>query len=128
MNKIFRIFLLSTLSVFFVVGCSKPFEIQLQPEVKVFLSDDREKVIQLTANEPAYKELAQWLDEHKTGWYPTSGNYPGGVYIVSGDYGIQVTQRRIIIYSTERSKPEAIYVQEIKDVALSKIKKIGQSD
>lgn len=126
MNKFIRILSVFTFSVLVLFGCSKPFDIQLQPNVKAFLSDDRDKVVNLTAKDPAYIELAQWLNDHKSGWYPTSGKYPRGVYIVSGEYGIQVTQRRIVIYSTKKAKPEAIYVQEIRDVELKKVKNIGK--
>jgi hypothetical protein len=126
MNKFIRILSVLIFSVFVFVGCSKPMTIELQPLVKVYLSENKDKVIHLTSDDSAYNELAQWLSEHQSGWYPTSGKYPLGVYVVSGEYGIQITQRRIVIYSTKKAKPEAIYVQEIKDVELKKIKAIGK--
>jgi len=128
MHKFFQTSLVLILSVLVLTGCSKVVDIQLAPEVKVLFSKERDKTLQLTQNDPAYQELNKWLSEHQSGWYPTSGKYPGGVYIVSGDKGIQVTERRVVIYSTENKKTEAIFVQEINNNELLTIKNVGKQN
>ena len=109
------------LLVMCLLGCSKALDLQLEPEVKVFFSDDAKKNIHLTQQDKAYIVLSEWLHENKANWLVTSGRYPGGVYIKSGEYGIQVTESKVVIYSTLGKKPKAIYVQEIKNGELSTI-------
>jgi len=128
MHKFFQTSLVLLFSVFILTGCSKAVDIQLAPEVKVLFRKERDKTLRLTQNDPAYQELNKWLSEHQSGWYPTSGKYPGGVYIVSGDKGIQVTERRVVIYSTENKKTEAIFVQEINNNELLTIKNVGKQN
>lgn len=126
MKKFIQVFMLIVASSVMLTGCSQQVEVQLAPTVKVHFSDDRSKTIQITANDPAYQALAQWLKEHQSGWYPTSGQYPGGVYLVSGEQGIQVTQQRVVIYATKNKKPTATFVQEINRQDLLIVKNIAQ--
>tara|TARA_B110000467_G_C18181012_1_gene400564 strand:+ start:406 stop:741 length:336 start_codon:yes stop_codon:yes gene_type:complete len=104
-----------------VVSCSKPLDIQLEPEVHMFISNDSEKKIRLTQEDEAYVFLNTWLHENKANWFPTSGRYPDGVYIKSGAYGIQITELKVIIYTTLGSEPQAIYIQDINKGELNKI-------
>ena len=112
--------------VLFLVSCSKALDIQLEPEVHVFLRDDTEQRIALTQKDEVYEVLNKWLLENKAGWYATSGRYPGGVYITSGDYGIQVTEHKVVIYSRKGNKPKAIYIQDIEKGELSKVVNFGK--
>jgi len=108
MNKIIILILVMCL-----LGCSKVVDVQLEPEVQMFLRSDLKQRITLTQNDPAYIDLKEWLDENKSNWQTTSGRYPGGVYVQSGNYGIQVTELKVILYSTVGNEPKAIYIQEI---------------
>lgn len=116
MNRV--IIILLAISLF---GCSKSVDIQLAPEVQMLHSKDTKQRISLTKKDKAYIVLNEWLHENKTGWYATSGRYPGGVYIKSGDYGVQVTELKVIIYSTTSKEPKAIYIKDIKKGELSTI-------
>ena len=119
-----RIFII--LSLLVIAGCSQSLDIQLEPEVNVFLSDDREKKISLTSKDKAYTTLNEWLREHDSDWYSTSGRYRGGVYIKSGADGIQVTDTHVVLYSTTGSKPKAIYIQTFERDELTEIRNIGK--
>jgi len=121
MNRIFIILL-----ALVVVSCSESLDITLDPEVNVFLSHDREKIIRLTPKDKEYKVLNEWLREHRSGWYPTSGLYPGGVYVKTGDYGIQITDTNVILYSTAHSEPRSMYIQKVGKHKLSKVVNIGK--
>ena len=105
-----------------LVGCSKSLDIQLEPEVSLFLNNDAEQRIRLTQEDEVYVILDEWLHENRSGWYATSGRYPGGVYIKSGKHGIQVTGQHVVIYSTTSNEPRAIYIQGIKKGELSRIR------
>ena len=109
-NKISKV--LTVLAMLLVASCSSSLDVQLDPEVNAYISQEDGKKIRLTANDKAYAALSQWLDEHRSGWYSTSGRYPGGVYIKSADYGIQVTETHVILYSTTSSEPRALYIQQ----------------
>jgi len=119
-----RIFII--LSALVLVSCSESLDIKLEPEVYVFLSHDREQRMRLTPKDKEYTVLNEWLREHRSGWYPTSGRYPGGVYIKSGDYGIQITERNVVLYSTTFSEPRSIYIQKVGKGKLSGIRNIGK--
>ena len=121
MRKIFII-----LSVLVLVSCSESLDIQLEPEVNVFLSNGSEQKIRLTPKDKEYTNLNQWLREHRSSWHPTSGRYPGGVYIKSGIYGIQITETHVVLYSTTHPEPRSIYIQEIGKGKLSGIRNIGK--
>ena len=121
-NRMRRIFII--LSVLLLVSCSESLDIQLEPEVNMLLSNDREQRIRLTPKDNAYTSLNEWLREHSSGWRPTSGPYPGGVYIKSGDYGIQVTETHVILYSTTSPQPRSIYIQKVARDELGSIKNI----
>lgn len=108
MNKIIILILVMCL-----LGCSKVVDVQLEPEVQMFLSSDLKQKITITSQDKAYVDLKEWLDENKANWQATSGRYPGGVYVKSGNYGIQVTELKVILYSTVNKEPKAIYIQEI---------------
>jgi len=121
MNKIIILILVMCL-----LGCSKVVDIQLEPEVQMFLRSDLQQKITLTHKDPAYIELKEWLDENKANWQSTSGRYPDGVYVKSGDYGIQVTELKVIIYPTVGSAPKAIYIQQISKDELRKVFNFGK--
>jgi len=116
MNRIIFVLLIVVL-----VGCSESLDIQLEPEVSVFLSNDSEQRISLTQKDEAYVVLNEWLHENRADWYVTSGRYPGGVYVKSGKYGIQVTEKHVVIYSIVSNEPRAIYIQDIEKDELSRI-------
>ena len=121
MNKIIILLLVVVL-----VSCSQSLDIQLEPEVSLFLNNDAEQRIRLTQKDAAYVVLNEWLHENRTDWYATSGRYPGGVYVKSGDNGIQVTETRVVIYSTSGHEPKALYIQSIKKGELSRIRNFGK--
>jgi len=119
------ILVLSTL-LFLLMGCSKLVDVQLDDEVTVFLSDGDTKKISLTAKDAEYIMLKEWLEEHKAGWLSTSGRYSGGVYLTSGNYGIQVTDSKVVLYTSITDKPTAIYAQEIERSDLKALKNLGK--
>lgn len=119
-----RIFVL--LSALLLTACSDTFDIQLEPEVTAFIGDSNGQQIKLTKSNPEYVMLNEWLREHRADWMLTSGRYNGGVFIQSGKYGIQVTNTTVVIYSTEGTDPQAIYIQNIKKSELGEIKQLGQ--
>ena len=121
MSRIFFI-----LSVLVLVSCSESVDIQLEPEVNVFLSNDSEQKIRLTPQDKEYVNLNEWLREHRSGWHPTSGPYPGGVYIKSGINGIQITETHVVLYSTTSPEPRSMYIQKIAKGKLSGIRNIGK--
>ena len=121
MNRI-----LVLISALVLVSCSQSIDIQLEPEVNVFPSNDSEQRIRLTQKDIEYVILKEWLHENRSGWYVTSGRYPGGIYIKSGNHGIQVTNTHVVIYSIKNSEPMAIYIQDIEKGELSKIRNIGK--
>ncbi len=123
-NKMSRIFIILTVLV--LVSCSESLDIQLEPEVNVFLSHDREQRIRLTPKNKEYVALNEWLREHRSGWHPTSGHYPGGVYIKTGNHGIQITEQHVILYSTTHPEPRSIYIQKVGKGKLSGIRNIGK--
>ena len=116
------------LLVLLLAGCGNTFDIQLEPEVTLFVGDSNGQQIQLTQDGEAYAILNNWLRENRGNWYSTSGRYQGGVYIQSGDYGIQVTNTTVVIYATQGADPQAIYIQNIKKSELSSIKNIGEAN
>jgi len=116
MKKI--IVLLLVISLF---GCSKSIDIRLEPEVQMVFSKDNPRQIHITKKDDIYVLLDTWLLENKTGWYATSGRYPGGVYIKSGDNGIQITESQVVIYSTKQNGPIALYIQDIEKGQLNEI-------
>ncbi len=119
-NSLKKIFIL--MSVMILVSCSESLDIQLEPEVSVFLSTDSKQTIPLTAKDKEYVVLNQWLREHNSDWYSTSGNFPGGIYIKTGDYGIQITENHVILYSTAYSNSRAINIQKIAKSDLGELK------
>ncbi|MEJ1411075.1 MAG: hypothetical protein RPU60_12890 [Candidatus Sedimenticola sp. (ex Thyasira tokunagai)] len=121
MSKIFIL-----LSVLVLVSCSQSLDIQLEPEVDVFFSNDSEQRIRLTPKDKEYVVLNEWLREHSSDWYMTSGRYPGGVYLKSGSHGIQITETHVVLYSTVNPEPKAIYIQGIGRGELSEIRNIGK--
>ncbi len=113
------------LSVLLMAGCSSSFDIQLTPEVNVIVSTDRDNEITLTSENEEYVMLNDWLREHQSGWLNTSGKYPGGVYVQSGEYGIQVSPMHVVIYITVGLETKAIYIQHIGPEDLVAVKNIG---
>ncbi|GHE85486.1 hypothetical protein [Thalassotalea profundi] len=94
-------------------ACSKSIDIKLEPEVYLVLSQDAKQRIYINEKDEAYVTLSQWLDDNKDGWYATSGHYSGGVYVKSGEYGVLITDLKVIIYSTLGKAPKAIYAKNI---------------
>jgi len=121
MRKIFII-----LSVLVIVSCGESLDIQLESEVNVYLSNDSDQKIRLTPQDKEYANLNEWLRENKSGWHPTSGSYPGGVYVKTGIYGIQITETHVILYSTTHPEPRSMYIQKIGRGMLSEIKNFGK--
>ena len=121
MNRIFII-----LPALVLVSCSESLDINLESEVNVFLSHDSEQKIRLTPKDKEYTVLNEWLREHRSGWYPTSGRYPGGVYIKTGDYGIQITEKNVILYSTTYPEPRSMYIQKVGKGKLIEIRNIDK--
>jgi len=119
-----RIFII--LSVLVLVSCNESLDMQLEPEVRVFLNHDPEQRILLTSKDKEFVIVNEWLREHQSGWHSTSGRYPGGVYIKSGDYGIQITQTHVVLYSTTYPEPRAIYIQKVGGGELSEISNMGK--
>jgi len=110
-NKLRTFFLI--VSLMLIMSCSESVSIQLEPEVNLFHSDGMEEPTTLTQKDEAYRILNKWLLENKDDWSLTSGRYPGGIYIKSGDYGIQIKEKQVVIYSAENSEPRALYIKDI---------------
>lgn len=110
----------------FLVGCSKPVDVLLDDEITVLSSSNSEKKVQLTAKDAEYILLKEWLIQHRGSWLSTSGRYPGGVYLTSGEYGIQVTDSKVILYTNIADNPTAIYAQEIERSDLKILKDLGR--
>lgn len=123
-NKLGRVFIV--LAVIALAGCSETLDIQLAPEVTVFHSNGGGRGIPLTPQDKAYAALNAWLSKHESDWYPTSGRYPGGVYIKSGSHGIQVTETLVVLYSTTHPEPKAIFAQQIGKGELSEVRNFGK--
>lgn len=104
-----------------IVSCNKSLDIQLEPEVSLFLINDARQPIRLTQEDEVYVVLNEWLHENRSDWNVTSGRYSGGVYVKSGRYGIQVTETQVVIYLTINNEPRAMYIQRIKKGELSRI-------
>lgn len=117
MGKIFIVLVAIALT-----ACTKSLDIQLEPELTVFFSDDRDKRAKLTRGDKAYSVLNTWLEEHGSDWYATSGNYPGGIYIQSGDHGFQITKTHVILYAIKNTKPMAMYIQKIGEGELAEFR------
>lgn len=107
-----------------LTSCTESYQVQLESEVKVYLSDNSEKVIILTKKDKEYINLNQWLVENQSNWYSTSGRYPGGVYVKSGSHGIQVTKLQVVLYSTEGKEPVAIKIQNLKKGDLTDLRNL----
>jgi len=90
------------------------------------LSSDSERKLRLTSKDETYVDLNMWLREHRSSWHSTSGRYPGGVYLKSGSYGIQITDSHVVLYSTTSSQPKAIYIQKMDKGELSGIRSLGK--
>lgn len=120
-----HILILSTL-LLLLMGCSKSVDVQLDAKVTVFLSNGSEQQIHLTDNDAEYIMLKEWLEQNKANWLSASGRYPGGIYLTSGSYGIQVTDSKVVLYSSITEKPTAIYAQEIERSDLKALKDLGR--
>tara|TARA_R110000796_G_scaffold97559_5_gene204665 strand:- start:565 stop:948 length:384 start_codon:yes stop_codon:yes gene_type:complete len=116
---------LSTL-LLLLTGCSKSVEVQLEPELTVFVSAGSDKTIQLTKQDAEYIMLSEWLVQNKADWLPTSGRYAGGIYLTSGNYGIQVIDTKVVLYSSITDNPTAIYAQEIERSDLRALKDLAK--
>ena len=125
-RKMKKNILVLSILLFMLMGCSKLVEVQLDPEVTVFLSDSGGEKIQLTAKDAEYIILEEWLKENKAGWLSTSGIYSGGVYLTSDNYGIQVIDSKVVLYTSITDKPRAIYAQEIERSDLKELKSLNK--
>lgn len=123
-NKMNRILL--ALSLMLLVACSESLTIHLDPEVSVLFNHDSKQNIRLTAKDKEYVSLNEWLRLNSDGWHPTSGKYPGGVYLRSGSHGIQITENHVIIYSTNSHESQAILIQKLGKNELRDILNIGK--
>ena len=120
MTRIVVLFLILLLA-----GCSEPLDLELETEVSVFLTGDGKEKITLRQQDEAYSELDRWLADNSSGWYVTSGRYRGGVYVQSGNHGIQITDKHVVIYSTAGSEARAMYIQSIADDELRNVRSLG---
>jgi len=125
-RKMKKNMLVLSILLLMLMGCSKLVEVQLDPEVTVFLSDSGGQKIQLTAKDAEYIILEEWLKENKAGWLSTSGIYSGGVYLTSDNYGIQVIDSKVVLYTSITDKPRAIYAQEIERSDLKELKNLNK--
>jgi hypothetical protein len=119
------ILILSTL-LFVLTACSKTVDVKLEPEVTAFLQAGSDKKINLTEQDPEYILLKEWLAQHQASWLSTSGRYSGGIYLISGEYGIQITESKVVLYSNITDKPTAIYAQEIERIDLKALKDLAK--
>ena len=108
-----------------LMACSKAVDVQLAPTVTAYISGAGEQKLVLTAQDPAYQALNKWLSTHTDGWYSTSGKYPGGVYLVSGEQGIQVTDTKVVLYTRINKSPQATHVYEIDKKTLAEVKRLA---
>ncbi len=118
--------ILILLVVLLLTACTQQVELQLAPKVKVHVSQDSDVVLELSEEAPAYQALNQWLADHKDDWMTTNGRYPGGVYVQSGETGIQVTNQFVILYSRKNGKLEANYIQEKTRATLAVVTALGK--
>jgi len=109
-----------------MTGCTETVDIQLGPNVDAYLVTDSKQAIGLAEKDAAYIELNDWLRENNTGWHKTAGRYPGGVYLKSGDDGIQITGMEVIIYSTKGPEPDAKFIHHVGKRELSAVRGLGQ--
>ena len=114
------------LSVLAITACTKTVDFQLEPSVILIPSENQEQRITLTAEDKEYTLLSKWLEVNKSNWNSTSGQFPGGVYIVSGDHGIQINRTHVVIYSTKQPKPKAIYIQKVRNGDLNAVREIAR--
>lgn len=127
MEKEMKNYLLVLLTLLLLMmGCSKSIDVQLDPELTVFVSAGSDKTIQLTKQDTEYKILNEWLRVNKSTWLPTSGRYAGGIYLTSGNYGIQVIDTKVVLYSSITDNPTAIYAQEIERSDLRALKDLAK--
>ncbi|MGB1261841.1 MAG: hypothetical protein ACPG52_02930 [Cognaticolwellia sp.] len=124
MTQYFAIILMLLLTL---TGCSKTVEVALDPEVNVFISASSKDHIILTAKNAEYVILNNWLAQQQANWLPTSGRYAGGVYLTSGNYGIQITDSKVVLYANITDKPTAIYAQEIERSELKMLKNLAKN-
>lgn len=109
-----------------MVACSKTVEIQLETSVTLIPSKNQELRLNLTSKDNEYRLLRDWLQKNNADWNSTSGQYPGGIYIVSGDNGIQITKTHVVLYSSKQAKPTAIYIQKHVGGELNALREIAQ--
>lgn len=112
-------------AVLLLQACSQSVDIVLEPQVSVYVSNDSQREIILTADQVPYIELQNWLNANNEGWHSTSGRYPGGVYIASGAWGVQVIDSHVVLYSSNKAKPSAIYIQKLEKDKLSALQNIN---
>jgi len=119
--------LLIPLMLLTVMGCTKTVQVQLDNEVTVYLNANSKATIVLSPENTEYLLLKTWLAEHKDDWLSTSGRYSGGIYLTSDNYGIQITDSKVVLYTNITEKPTAIYAQEIERIELKALKDLGKS-
>lgn len=117
---------LLVMAVLALVACTQTLDLQLAPEVTVYLSDDRENPITLTPESSEYVLFNTWLREHQSDWHPTKGRFRGGIFIKSGKDGIQVTKSEVILYASRGGKMEATHAAQIGPNELMPLKEIGK--
>ena len=119
-----RVFLL--LGVLFLAGCTNSVDVQLKPELVVFLSNDQQNTVPLSTQDSAYQELQGWLTENQDDWYVTNAAFAGGLYIQNDEQGIQVTRSHVVLYQKVGDAIEATHVQAISGAELSSVKALAQ--
>lgn len=125
--KLRAIKLFFLVTILMLASCSKVPDIALTPELTIFYSDDSEKRVTLTQEDEAYQELDDWLRDNQSDWISTSGHFPSGIYIVSGDYGIQITKLHVVLYLSNRKNTKASFIQNLGANELRKIRDADQS-
>ena len=121
MNRILLVVL-----VFLLQACSQSVNVVLEPEVSVYNSRDSQRELILTASEVPYIELQNWLDSHKEGWHSTSGRYADGIYVASGEWGVQIIDAHVVLYTSTKAKPNAIYIQKLEKGKLSALQNFSR--
>ncbi len=113
-------------SLMLMTGCTETVDFQLGPKVDAYLMTDSKQAISIAQTDAAYTELNEWLRENQEGWHATTGRYPGGVYLKSGDDGIQVTGMNVVIYSTDGPEPNAEYIHHVGKQELKAVRALEQ--
>ena len=117
---------LIVLGMLALMACTQTLDLQLEPEVSVYRSDDRENPKTLTAANAEYGIFNTWLRENQSKWHPTKGRFKGGIFIQSGKKGIQITTSEVILYANRGGRMEATHAAQIGPNELQSLKDFGK--